>query len=94
MVNKARPEPLKVVAVPTFFDQRTRASRDSLSVLRRDFGDILWNDLIPIDTRFREASRVGLPPAIFDPRARGVQAYERLLEELVQSDAVADREAV
>lgn len=94
MVNKARTEPLSVIAVPTFFDQRTRASRDSLEVLRRDFHDILWNDLIPIDTRFREASRVGLPPAIFDPRARGVQAYERLLEELVQRDAATDRAVV
>lgn len=84
MVTRARPEPLKLVVVPTFYDQRTRASRDSLALLRRDYAQDLWQGLIPIDTRFREASRVGQPPALFDPRARGVRAYAELLEELVQ----------
>ena len=93
MVTKARPSPLEVVLVPTFYDQRTRASRDSLAMLRRDYAGQLWDDLIPIDTRFREASREGLPPAVFDPRARGVQAYARLLEHLVQHGAGASREA-
>jgi chromosome partitioning protein len=93
MVTKARPSPLEVVLVPTFYDQRTRASRDSLAMLRRDYASQLWDDLIPIDTRFREASREGLPPAVFDPRARGVQAYARLLEHLVQHGAGASREA-
>ena len=94
MVTRARPTPLEVVVVPTFYDQRTRASRDSLAVLQRDFAAQLWDGLIPIDTRFREASRVGLPPAIFDPRARGVEAYARLLEELVQRQPAVPREAV
>jgi chromosome partitioning protein len=93
MVTKARPTPLDVVVVPTFYDQRTRASRDSLAALRRDYADQVWDDLIPIDTRFREASRAGLPPAMFDPRARGVQAYARLLEHLVQHPAPLSREA-
>ena len=91
MVTRSRTRPLDVVVVPTFYDPRTRASRDSLEVLRRDFADIVWDDLVPIDTRFREASRAGVPPALFDPRARGVQAYARLLEDLVRRDA-DDRE--
>jgi chromosome partitioning protein len=89
MVTRARTRPLDVVVVPTFYDPRTRASRDSLEVLRRDFADIVWEDLVPIDTLFREASRAGVPPALFDPRARGVQAYARLLEDLVRRDAGA-----
>jgi chromosome partitioning protein len=93
MVTRARPVPLEVVVVPTFYDQRTRASRDSLAVLQRDFADRLWPGVIPIDTRFREASRAGLPPAIFDPRARGVQAYASLLEQLVQRQPVERRAA-
>ncbi len=92
MVTRARPTPLDVVVVPTFFDRRTRASHDSLAVLRRDHAEDLWDGIIPIDTRFREASRVGLPPAIYDPGARGVQAYARLLEMLVQRPAADSRE--
>jgi len=80
MVTKARPVPLEVVVVPTFFDQRTRASIESLAVLRRDFAAHLWHGVVPIDTRFRDASQAGLPPAIFDPRTHGVQAYAQLLE--------------
>lgn len=101
MVTRARTSPLDVVVVPTFYDQRTRASRDSMEVLRRDFSKHLWDGLIPIDTGFREASRLGLPPPIFDPRSRGVEAYAGLLEHLVQqraqarpSTGAASREAI
>ncbi|MCB1790386.1 MAG: ParA family protein [Gammaproteobacteria bacterium] len=93
MVTKARPSPLDVVVVPTFFDPRTRASHESLAVLRSDFADITWSGVVPIDTRFRDASRAGLPPAIYDPRARGVEAYAKLLEQLVQQPSGTAREA-
>lgn len=93
MVSKARATPLEVVVVPTFFDQRTRASRDSLEVLRRDYAEHLWGDVIPIDTRLRDASLAGVPPAIFDPRARASMAYARLLEHLVQQPSASVRAA-
>jgi chromosome partitioning protein len=93
MVTRARATPLDVVIVPTFFDRRTRASKDSLAVLRRDHAEHLWPGVIPVDTRFREASKLGMPPAVFDPRARGVEAYAALLEELVQRPVVESRRA-
>ena len=82
MIGKSRPVPLRYTVVPTFFDKRTRASRDSLSILERNHAEHLWPGTIPIDTRLREASRVGLPPAVFDPRSRSVGAYTELLEYL------------
>jgi chromosome partitioning protein len=82
MIGKSRPTPLRYTVVPTFFDKRTRASRDSLIILQRNHAEHLWPGTIPIDTRLREASRAGLPPAVFDPRARSVQAYTELLEHL------------
>jgi len=91
MITRARPEPLDYLVVPTFFDRRIRASADGLAVLRRDHGERLWDDTIPVDTKFREASRAGIPPARFDPRARGVQAYSRLLE-FLQREPAALRE--
>jgi chromosome partitioning protein len=67
------------------YDVRTRASKESLRVLRERYKAHLWHNLIPIDTRFRDASRAGVPPAFYDPRSRGVAAYTRLLQHLQQN---------
>ena len=87
MIAKSRPTPLGYTVVPTFFDKRACASRDSLAILERNHGEHLWPGAIPIDTRLREAGRAGLPPAVFDPRARSVQAYTELLEYLRREGA-------
>ncbi len=84
MVLRARRAPLAYTIVPTMYDKRTRASIDSLQVLKQNFMPHLWNGVIPVDTKFREASRAGIPPAFFDAKARGVEAYTRLLEEMLQ----------
>lgn len=84
MVLKARRSPLAYTIVPTMYDKRTRASIDSLQVLKQNFMPHLWHGVIPVDTKFREASRAGIPPAFFDPKARGVAAYTRLLEDMLQ----------
>lgn len=84
MILRARKRELAYTVVPTFFDKRTRASNDSLKVLRESWPQHLWDGVIPIDTKFREASRAGVPPSMFEPSARGVQAYARLLEVLQQ----------
>lgn len=83
MVLKARSAPLPYTIVPTMFDRRTRASVDSLRVLRESYPQQIWNGVIPVDTRFREASKAGLPPPVADPRGRGVEAYTALLETLL-----------
>jgi chromosome partitioning protein len=82
MVNKARHEPLEYAIIPTYYDSRTRASKDTLSQMRRDYHQHLWHGYIPIDTKLRDASRAGIPPAIYDPRSRAVMAYTDLLETL------------
>ena len=84
MILKSRHTELPYIIVPTMYDVRTRASKESLRILRKDYADNLWHNLIPIDTRFRDASRAGIPPALFDPRSRGVAAYGRLLQHLQQ----------
>ena len=42
----------------------------------------LWNAVIPIDTKFRDASLVHIPPSIYAPGSRGTYAYETLLNHL------------
>ena len=86
MVLRSRQVALPYLIVPTMYDMRTRASLDSLRVLRETHGERLWSGLIPVDTRLREASRVGIPPAQFDSHSRGVAAYRDLLNELLQGE--------
>ncbi len=88
MIARSRRQPLEYVIVPTLFDRRTRASIEALRNLHQRFKANLWPSVVPIDTRFREASRVGVPLPLVDPGARGVRAYQGLLEYLEGYDSV------
>ncbi|MDR8524447.1 ParA family protein [Shewanella fidelis] len=69
--------------VPTMYDKRTRAATAALLQLSQDYSDELWQDVIPVDTKFRDASLSHLPASHYAPSSRGVKAYERLLNYLV-----------
>ncbi len=84
MITRSRKVKLPYTIVPTLFDRRTRASTDALRVLKDTYGgDELWRRWIPIDTQFREASKVGAPLPMIAPDARGTQAYQSLLNDLL-----------
>lgn len=89
MVLRARHIELPYTIVPTFFDRRTRASIDSLRVLRDTYDEHLWAKVIPVDTLLREASRAGIPPVQYAPKTHGVLAYEELLDSLIGNENVA-----
>jgi chromosome partitioning protein len=78
-----------ITVVPTMFDQRTRASTQSLRWLQEHHARDLWSGVIPIDTRFRDASRIGWPLPLLKPDARGAVAYRHLLTAL---DEMSDAE--
>ena len=83
MITKSRSSPLKSVIIPTMFDRRTRASIESLRALREKYDDKVWDSVIPVDTKFREASRQGLPISLMSKSTRGTKAYQALLESLL-----------
>ena len=70
--------------VPTMYDRRTKASAAALQQLSKDYGEKLWPDVIPVDTKFRDASLAHLPASHFAATTRGVKAYERLLDHLLE----------
>lgn len=80
MVQSSRKQRLEHAIVPTMYDQRTRASHDTLQLLRERYRHELWPGVIPVDTQFREASRMGKPLPLIAPTARGSVAYAELLE--------------
>ncbi|WP_428616884.1 ParA family protein [Shewanella sp.] len=72
--------------IPTMYDRRTKASPAALQQLGEDYGDVLWPDVIPVDTKFRDASLAHLPASHYASHTRGVKAYERLLDHLLSKE--------
>ncbi len=66
----------------TMYDQRNRISRIILEELRQEYGSLLFETLIQIDTRLRESPRTGQPITTYAPRSRGAQQYRALAQEL------------
>jgi chromosome partitioning protein len=86
MITHSRGTVLPYTVIPTFFDRRTRASLHALRVMRDQHGEHLWPRVIPVDTQFREASKAGKPLCVYNPTARGNEAYASLLRSLQQED--------
>ncbi|WNO07886.1 ParA family protein [Teredinibacter sp. KSP-S5-2] len=78
MLGKSRKQELKYCVVPTMFDRRTQASVSSLRTLRNDYSNVVWPGKIPVDTKLRDASKAGVPPNLFDPEGRAMEAYKSL----------------
>ncbi|EKE75396.1 ParA family protein [Gallaecimonas xiamenensis] len=89
MMEKSLKGARQVTIVPTMFDKRTRASLEALQELREEFGDKVWQGMVPVDTKFRDASRSHVPLPLLMPQARGVFAYEKLLETLLPTEVNA-----
>ncbi|WP_137226499.1 ParA family protein [Shewanella sp. MEBiC00475] len=67
--------------LPTMYDKRTKASPVALQFLQDQYGPMLWpDDVIPVDTKFRDASLAHLPASHYSASSRGVKAYNRLLD--------------
>jgi chromosome partitioning protein len=78
MVIKARNHQIHYTIIPTMYDQRTKASLQALKSMKRTFKEYLWNDVIPVDTKFRDASFRNKTPSVLYPNTHGVLAYKKL----------------
>lgn len=87
MINRARKNDLPYTVVPTLYDRRTQASTQSLRMLRNTYGDAIWHSMVPVDTKFRDASVAGMPASMLDPSSRGVHAYSVLTKYLLEKEA-------
>lgn len=94
MILRARKDPLDYLIVPTMFDRRTRAAIQSLRQLRESYGEHIWEGVIPVDTKFREASRRGAPITHVAASSRGAKAYVELLDKLSLPDNVTSLTAM
>ncbi|AFU97713.1 ParA family protein [Simiduia agarivorans] len=80
MMARSRKSRLQPVILPTMFDRRTQASVSSLRQLRNQYGDQVFPGKIPVDTRFRDASKMGRFPHRMNPVGHGVTDYRQFLK--------------
>ena len=55
----------------------------TLKEMKESYRFNVWGSVIPIDTKFRDASKLGLPLPTMAPYSRGSLAYKKLLNFLL-----------
>jgi chromosome partitioning protein len=68
----------------TMADARTRLSADVEAEVRRHFGNLVFEAVVPRSVRVAEAPSHGLPVTHYDRRSRGAEAYWKVAMELVE----------
>jgi chromosome partitioning protein len=67
----------------TMFDSRTRLSNQVVEEVRRHFGEMVFETVIPRTTRLAEAPSFGKPIIAYDKYSAGAAAYEVLTQEFL-----------
>jgi chromosome partitioning protein len=83
---KARLNPALGIAgvLITMADTRTTLAKDVENEVRRHFGDLVFDAVVPRSVRLAEAPSHGLPVTHYDRRSRGAEAYWKVAMELVE----------
>jgi chromosome partitioning protein len=76
---------LKIIGLlRVMFDPRITLQQQVSEQLKNHFGDKVFNTLIPRNVRLAEAPSYGMPGVVFDPAAKGSQAFLEFARELVE----------
>ena len=75
------------------FDPRTTLQQQVSEQLKSHFGDKVFNTVIPRNVRLAEAPSYGLPGVVFDPSAKGSQAFITFAQEMVERVQSMDEKA-
>ena len=87
---KLNPDLQVIGLLRVMFDPRMMLSQQVSAQLEQHFGDKVFKTIIPRNVRLAEAPSYGVPGVIFDPLAKGAQAYIAFGKELVERiDALA-----
>lgn len=86
--DRIRPEIDILGAVLTMYDSRTKLSEDVLQELYKYFPRNIFRSVIPRNVRLAEAPSFGRSIRMFDGGSKGAKAYERLAQEVIDTEAV------
>jgi chromosome partitioning protein len=68
----------------TMYDERTNLARQVSDDIRKHFGDLVYDTVIPRNVRLGEAPSFGKPVLAYDIKSRGAEAYLALGRELLK----------
>ncbi len=77
----------------TMFDRRNRLTFRVAKDVKRHFGSVVFNTVIPRNVRLSECPSFGKPIMAYDPRSAGALAYMNLGRELLQRQQATKKEA-
>lgn len=88
-VSQAINHDLKILGIlRTMFDNRNRLSNDVSNELINNFGDVIFETIIPRNVRLAEAPSYGMPVQFYDKNSAGARAYMALAEEILKKEDV------
>lgn len=83
VLNRGLSRPVRYMALATMYDKRAGACTAMLQLLRRKMDRAMFNAVIPVDTRLREAGARGKVVYDIAPSCRAAAAYALLAEEVI-----------
>jgi len=85
LVKKHLNSKLKIRGVLlTMYDNRTNLSYQVAEEVRKYFGEIVFDAIIPRNVRLSEAPSYGESILTYDPRSKGAEVYKLLAEEVIR----------
>ncbi len=69
--------------LPTMYDARTSHGRESIEVLRDNFGPLVFDTVVNKTIKFAEAPVIGKSLLKYQPRGRGAESYRALAREVL-----------
>lgn len=82
-IKERRNPNLTYRVLPTLFDKRNRICTMTLEQLQQNFSGRIYNTVIGVDTKLREAAAVGRPITVYSPSSRASEQYSQLIEEII-----------
>jgi chromosome partitioning protein len=67
----------------TMYDSRNNLSHEVVGEIRKHFGDLVMQTVIPRNIRLSEAPSHGKPALLYDVRSRGAESYLELAQEFL-----------
>jgi chromosome partitioning protein len=70
--------------VMTMYDSRTNLSQQVVEEVRKHFGELVYETIIPRNVRLSEAPSYGQSILDYDPKSKGAEVYLMLAEEVIR----------